>query len=513
MTGLAWPKYKKDILEKQSLLAMIHLTRNFSILSAVTIITVTTFLGYNHFRDEETVLHEQFAENSTILARSITNTIWPIYSHLIEPVKAAPQPPSRDDLDIISLHNTLKNLVTGLPILKIKIYDKNGLTVYSTQFAENEKDHNKEILTHVQKTKNVRSSISFEENFKSYNGIKKNIHFVETYVPVLNANNVLVGILELYTDITDQRLAIEQHTFQILFYLICAMFILYLALLVIVRKAEKTLKTQQQDLKAQILKQKSAELDLILAKDQAEAASKAKSTFLSSMSHELRTPLNGILGFAQMLEMNRSKNLDEREETWVKQIMQAGRHLLNLIDDVLDLSRIESGTISNHPESVDPYALYLDCKGILQNEADKRGITLTDAITSQQPVYVDRSKLKQIFLNLIGNAIKYGRENGKVIFGSENSHDDCVTLYVEDDGIGIPAKEIDQIFQPFYRSHHVINVIEGTGIGLSVVQKHLEQMNGSISVESEVGKGTRFTLTIPKQGQNVATEKPTDYVI
>ncbi|URN82807.1 ATP-binding protein [Acetobacterium wieringae] len=229
-----------------------------------------------------------------------------------------------------------------------------------------------------------------------------------------------------------------------------------------------------------------------------EKANRAKSKFLSSMSHELRTPLNAILGFSQLMELNPKEPLSESQRQYVTEIIRAGDHLLNLINEILDLSRIESGRFSLSNEPVELITLVGEILSLMQPLADQNQVTLS--FEPPEPATLttvtDRTRLKQILINLISNAIKYNRPDGQVTIRLEENGDHLY-FHVIDTGLGIPADQLSAIFEPFLRLPETSNVVEGTGIGLTLVKQLSQLINGSIEVTSTPGDGSHFCLTIP----------------
>jgi signal transduction histidine kinase/ActR/RegA family two-component response regulator len=247
-----------------------------------------------------------------------------------------------------------------------------------------------------------------------------------------------------------------------------------------------------------ITQRKEMEESISKARDAAEAASRAKSQFLSNMSHELRTPLNAVLGFAQILEMDPSAPLTGMQKECVDEIMKAGNHLLELINEVLDLARIEAGKARLSIEPVEILPVLEETLTIIIPTSEKYGIMVQAGNLACGNLYVraDKIKLKQILINLLSNAIKYNKPDGKVDFYCEPLGDK-VRFHVVDTGIGIPESELEEIFKPFYRLSNAKNVVEGTGVGLAVVKQLTEMMGGSIHAESKEGDGSHFYIELP----------------
>lgn len=215
------------------------------------------------------------------------------------------------------------------------------------------------------------------------------------------------------------------------------------------------------------------------------------------MSHELRTPMNAILGFSRLLELG---GLDDRRLKYTKEIRTAGIHLLALIDEVLDLAKIESGRIDFRLEWVEVCLVIEECISLVKIQADRQDIKLTHSGMVDKVLYTDRIRLKQVVLNLINNAIKYNRKGGKVhIELRESVRPGYIKIIVADSGIGIAANKLTELFQPFNRLAAAASTIEGTGIGLSLTRRIVEMMGGYVGVDSELDIGSAFWFELPEK--------------
>lgn len=250
---------------------------------------------------------------------------------------------------------------------------------------------------------------------------------------------------------------------------------------------------------------KEAEERVRRAKNDAEKANNAKSRFLSSMSHELRTPLNAIMGFSQLSMNNEHLPVDQRQSS--EQIYRAGEHLLDLINDVLDLALIEAGKLALSIESVSVQKMIVECFALVKTLADQKGITLHCADLDQVAcvVHADVMRLKQCLLNLLSNAVKYNVDGGhvSVAIGSSVSSKRCYII-IEDTGSGITLEKQKELFQPFNRLGAESSSVEGSGIGLVITKELVEQMSGQLSYCGKAQGGAGFKIELPMSHEKVA---------
>ncbi len=270
-----------------------------------------------------------------------------------------------------------------------------------------------------------------------------------------------------------------------------------------------------QQLQQELTERKQTEIELQKAKEAAEAANVAKSTFLANMSHELRTPLNAILGFTQM--MARDRTLSPQQQEQIKIINNAGDHLLALINDILEMSKIEAGRTSFNPTSFDLINFLSTLEELFKLKAESKGLQLNFHLAPDLPQYIqtDEGKLRQVLINIIGNAIKF-TEKGQVTlrvnllgYGQEKSNYQLpsfpdsawerhyqLLFEIEDTGLGIKSEEIDRIFDPFIQSETGKKTMQGTGLGLAISRKFVQMLGGNIAVTSQPNKGSLFSFNI-----------------
>lgn len=494
---------------------MFKLLRYFSLASALVITVVTAVLVLFHRQGAVSELIASSETHNASLARSFANTIWPEFAEYVTSVDEDGDG-LRQRPETQRLHEVLSALTDGLPVLKIKIYNLQGLTVYSSQASQmgEDKSGNPGFLM-ARDDSRPASKLSFRDSFSAFSGAVENRDLVESYVAVHNADGTVVGVLEIYTDVTPLMARLDRNTSinAAIFLVIFA--VLYGVLLVIVRRAdgilnkqyleleenEKNIQAKNAALKTEIGERQQVEAALRIAKEAAEAANRTKSEFLATVSHEVRTPMNGVLGMASLLL---EADLPETQREYAETIQESGECLMTIINDILDFSKAEAGKIKLEEADFELTPLVDTVVELLGPEAGGKGITLAAYMAPDIPRSLrgDEGRIRQILLNLIGNAVKFTNSGGVTLEVTKEderpSADDVVLRFmVTDTGVGIPAEAKEKIFGAFTQADSsTTRCYGGTGLGLAISQKLVALMNGQIGVESEPGCGSQFWFTV-----------------
>lgn len=493
---------------------MFRLLRYFAVASAAVLIAVTIllFVLYRQTAIEEVLNSAE--HGNTVLAQSLANAVWLYHADRLGPA-------SRDDIDRLAertetlyLNESIERLSVGLPVLKIKIFNDDGVVVYSTNPDDIGLylDHNAELFDSARQGNTSSQILYGSDSFPSTNEFADR-DVVETYLPVLGPGGEVRGVFELYADVTQRFTDIRQMAAALLSGLLVGFALLYGGLLLVVRRAEQIMRSQYVSLResrerlkaknraltAEIGRRIEVEAELCEARDGAEAASRAKSQFLANMSHELRTPLNAVIGFSQiMADEVLGRVSPSRYRQYARDIRDSGHHLLALVNNVLDLAKIETGR-------VDIYMSLFDIHGVVQDSARTVAaelVTNCNTLRVECPqdlgtMVSEEIKVRGVLVNLIGNAVKFTR-NGLIEVEAWWDSDGCVMFRVSDTGIGMDEGRIEEMFDEFTQhDSSITRSFGGSGLGLAICRRYCEALGGSITIESILGEGTMVTVRLP----------------
>ena len=498
---------------------MFRLLRYFSITSAIALLAVAVAL---HQLYRQTALEELVhitEHQSSILTRSLANAIWPRFGDIARLERGINLETPTGHTEIRVFHETLKSLIEGLPVLKIKIYNLKGHTVYSTEVSEIGEVRDEAIDPNVVvEGKESISTILHEHEIHSVSGLREHRYYVENYLPIRGDNGEIEGVFELYSDVTHRVEEIESASWKLLAGLLVLFALLYAGLYAAVRYANGILvrqycdleqsradtRSKNEQLEAEIVCRGETEAALRIARDQAEAANRAKSQFLANMSHELRTPLNAVIGFSEVIADEVLGDVrPTRYREYASDIRKSGRHLLALVNDVLDLARIETG---NNPTTLEPVKVAEIVRDVVAAvKSDLTGNKSTLKLKCPKTVgsiKTDKSKFRVVLANLIGNAAKF-THNGRIevaVRREESQGRSWILVRVSDTGIGMETRKIDEMFGEFAQQDAAIaKEFGGAGFGLAISRRFCESLGGGISIDSAAEQGVTVTARLPDQ--------------
>jgi signal transduction histidine kinase len=521
---------------------MFNLLRYFSLTSAVVIVVIALAMQAVYRQNAVDDLVTMAESHNVSLSQSFANTLWPRFASHVTAISGADGDALRTHLETGNIHEAVKTLTLGLPVLKVKIYNLDGLTVYSSDPSQMGEDKSKNPgFLKAAREGTPASKLSYRDTFSAFSGVVEDRDLVESYIPVRGPDGRIEGVFELYTDVTPFVMQIGTNSSLVIYGLLLSFGLLYAILFLIVRHADRVIKKQYRALRGneENIKAKNAALEhevaerlraekalqeshdslerrvqdrtaelrknekhLILARDQAESANRAKSEFLAAMGHELRTPLNAVIGFSEIIKNELLGPVGEGKYTeYANHINGSGQHLLKLINDILDLSKVEHGEAALDQETLDVPELIQSVVESAQSSADTAGIDLTLDSSGELPALrADERKLKQILGNLLSNAIKFTETGGKVTLkvrcGTTSGH----VFQIIDTGIGIAPDDIPKAMSHFGQVDGDLNRrYEGTGLGLPLTSALVELHGGSLDIHSEIGVGTTVTVRFPAE--------------
>jgi signal transduction histidine kinase len=487
----------------------LRLTSFFSLVSIPILLLAIVLLVFMYRLLVLETLQRQVEQNNITIARSLSNIVWD-QIRVLEGMPTTNKAVSINDIYLDIISKDIHKLLRGTSVLKVVFYNNNGKTVYSTDRKEVGDVKPADYVGMRAARYGIPFSSMTQENlFHSIKGDVRDIRLLETYIPKIDEkSNKVEGVFEIYTDVSNPLKEINNNQLKFVAVLLVVFSFIYIALHIRIRHADKVISRNKDDLQQKIkeiermnhILEENAR-DLKMARDMANHANIAKSQFLANMSHELRTPLNAILGYTEMISEASQKYADDEIKNDLVKVHRAGAHLLELINSILDLSKIEADQMELHNETFDVSRLLQEVvdtvRPIMQQNQNemKLEINYKDVM-----MYGDVTKVRQILFNLVSNSAKFTR-NGVVSLVSSLqtiNNDKKIIFEVSDTGIGIPQDNIEKLFDPFEQGDSsTTRKYGGTGLGLTITKRFCTMMNGEIEVDSEEGKGTRFIVYLP----------------
>jgi len=473
-----------------------RLARNFAV-CALVLLAASGWATYQfHSRLSVDHLVELTTRHNSAATQLVANALWSKYAGFLGKASSLGADAVREHDTTVDLAADVVALLADTTVMKVKLYDLNGYTAFSTQSVQIGSDYGANSRFQAALAGDMISKLEFRELFEGIDGPQPNVWVLSSYVPVRDvANGDVLGIAEIYTDVSalyDEMTLLKRQEQYLVVIVFAAVFVL---LTTFVGYAER-----------QILRHHQASLDHARRAAKAEAANDAKSQFLANMSHELRTPLNAIIGFADMIRRAVYGPVGEsRYSDYAADIESSGRHLLTIIDDVLELVRLDNDKIQVRAMSFNVAETAADVVRLLQPEAQARQVSLSLQCEAGSAMAIsDRNKVRQILVNLAYNGLKFTDAGGSVRVVVEPAVGG-LSIAVSDSGIGMSAHEIEVALEPFGQVQPaLVRSDPGTGLGLPLSKRMAEALGGRLEVDSAPGAGTTVTLWLPVPVQSTA---------
>lgn len=464
------------------------LTKLFAVIGGAIFLLAATALGYMNWTRSVSQLTSLGEDYNVTLAAALLNATRGELQPLLRAAVTMDGESVRRDPRPVAMREAVLGLTQDTRVAKVKIYSASGLTVFSSDPSQIGVEKGLYPRLRAALAGRTVSEIEYGEGFVDFGGRRAVADLLSSYLPVRAADGRVIGVFEVYTDVTGLNAAIvrtEAFNFAILLLSFGA---IYGLLLTTVAAGSRAIAREHQE-----------NLELAAAMARAQAADRAKSDFLANMSHELRTPLNAIIGFAQVLRDEMFGALGSRYRDYAADINDSGQHLLGLINDILDLSKIESGKTELHEDDIEIAPLLRSALNMVHERAISGGVTLETDIPDGLPaLHADERKLKQILVNLLSNAVKFTRAGGVVTLRTWCTANSGYLFQVQDTGIGMAQAEISKALAPFGQVDSALNrQYEGTGLGLPLSKALTELHGGTLDLQSEPGVGTTVTLRLP----------------
>ena len=470
---------------------MFRLQRYFTITSLIAFILIAFLLGYFFRQLAISDLITASESKNVALTQTFANFLWPEFAEFVADANSMDVAELQDHPRTQELYDLVQMQMDGLTVVKIKVYDLNGLTVFSTEKAQIG-DNKLDNLGYLSARDGVvASELTFRDTFSAFEQTIEDRNVFSSYVPIYGANGEIEGVFEVYDDVTPLVQLLEQTQRTIVIGVVAILFALYAVLFFIVRRADGIIR-QQYNALAQ------SEEDLRQARDEALAASQFKSKLLANVSHEMRTPLHAIMGYAEILQKGIYGEMNPKQFQATRRILNSSGILIDFINNLLDRAQLESGKLTFNLKPFAPQNLLEEVNMQVSVLAESKGLLFQYEMEDGVPdkILGDRYWLRQIMLNLVTNALKFTEEGEVNLYVFRLG--EMWGFQVSDTGVGIAKDAQVRIFEAFEQVEAIrVNNVQGIGLGLSIVKEITELMEGQVTLESDLGKGTVFTVTLP----------------
>jgi signal transduction histidine kinase len=469
---------------------MLRTVRNFAVAAGLALLAGGGILVL--LLDDMAVerLVDTAERGNVALTHSLANGLRRSFAPLIEEAAGQPADRLRANPRVATLHAEVLAQLRGLDVVKIKIYLLDGTTVFSTEPVQIGEDKSGNAGFRAGRAGQVASELTHRGQFSAFEGVIENRDLLSSYVPIRLTDhaNGIDAVFEIYTDVTQLLAEVHRTKIVVAFTTGATFFAIYLVLLLVVSRANRLAAAGHRE---------NLRLAAMIAR--AEATSAMKSSFLANISHEIRTPLNAVIGFSEMMTLGYTGALTGQQHRCLSDIHASGEHLRLLVDDLLDMARMEAGHIDLREEPTDLGKTVAAALRLVRDRARAKRIALSVDLPPPAPlIQADPARLRQILVNLLSNAIKFTPEGGSVSLTAREAENGDLIIAIRDSGIGISPGDLAHVVEPFGQVRDPMRRSEeGTGLGLPIARHLIEAHGGSLAIESEMGRGTMVTLRFP----------------